>query len=62
MESAGVSMSLLTAASGVVPVHTLKGPDHYQPFVILAGARTWLQVRAGCAIAASVPAIPYPGL
>ena len=37
--------SLLTAAAGVALVHTLLGPDHYLPFVMLARARGWSTTR-----------------
>ncbi|MBW2713479.1 MAG: hypothetical protein JRC77_06975 [Deltaproteobacteria bacterium] len=32
---------LLSAAAGVAFLHTLMGPDHYLPFLMLAGARKW---------------------
>jgi len=37
--------SLLTAAAGVALVHTVLGPDHYLPFVMLARARGWSNAR-----------------
>jgi hypothetical protein len=37
----GLSWSLLLAAAGVGLVHTLLGPDHYLPFIMLARARGW---------------------
>ena len=35
-----------TAAAGVAAAHTLLGPDHYLPFVMLARARGWNRTRA----------------
>ncbi len=55
MEMAGLSWSLLLAAAGVAVVHTVLGPDHYLPFVMLARARRWtltrtLAVTAACGV------------
>lgn len=36
-----LTWNLLAAAAGVALVHTLLGPDHYLPFVMLARARGW---------------------
>jgi hypothetical protein len=36
-----MSWSLAAAALGVGVVHTLLGPDHYLPFIMLAKARNW---------------------
>ncbi|MCZ6834110.1 MAG: hypothetical protein O7F11_10225 [Acidobacteria bacterium] len=36
-----LSFSLLFAAAGVALIHTLLGPDHYLPFIMLARARRW---------------------
>jgi len=45
MENAGLSLSLLAAAVGVAVIHTLLGPDHYLPFVMLSRARKWSLAR-----------------
>jgi hypothetical protein len=45
MEISQISPSLLAAAFGVGVVHTLLGPDHYLPFIMLAKARGWSRVR-----------------
>jgi len=37
----GLSLSLLSAAAGVALLHTMMGPDHYLPFLMLARARNW---------------------
>ena len=55
MEMAGLSWSLLLAAAGVAIVHTVLGPDHYLPFVMLARARGWrlsrtMVVTAACGV------------
>jgi len=42
----GAFLSLLGAAAGVALIHTLLGPDHYLPFVMLARARRWRPARA----------------
>jgi len=52
----GLSASLLLTAAGVGLVHTLLGPDHYLPFVMLARARNWsgartLAITAACGMA-----------
>jgi hypothetical protein len=39
------SWSLMAAAFGVGVVHTLLGPDHYLPFIMLARARGWSRMR-----------------
>ncbi len=41
----GLSLSLLSAAAGVALLHTVMGPDHYLPFLMLARARNWGRVR-----------------
>lgn len=38
--SAGLGILLLSTA-GVAAVHTLAGPDHYLPFVVMGRARRW---------------------
>ena len=45
MEAHSMSWSLLAAAFGVGVVHTLLGPDHYLPFIMLARARGWSRLR-----------------
>jgi len=45
MVDSGMSLSLLAAAFGVGLVHTLLGPDHYLPFIMLAKARGWSRTR-----------------
>ena len=45
MEAQSLSWSLLAAAFGVGVVHTLLGPDHYLPFIMLARARGWSRLR-----------------
>ncbi|MDX2435454.1 MAG: sulfite exporter TauE/SafE family protein [Acidobacteriota bacterium] len=45
MDVSSSSWSLLAAAFGVGVVHTLLGPDHYLPFIMLAKARGWSRVR-----------------
>jgi nickel/cobalt transporter (NicO) family protein len=37
----GLSLSLLVATAGVAVTHTVLGPDHYLPFLMLARARGW---------------------
>jgi len=41
----GFSWSLLAAAAGVALTHTLLGPDHYLPFLMLSRARGWSRRR-----------------
>ena len=45
MDVSAFSPSLLVAAFGVGLVHTLLGPDHYLPFIMLAKARGWSRSR-----------------
>lgn len=45
MDVPGFSWSLLGAAFGVGVVHTLLGPDHYLPFIMLAKARGWSRLQ-----------------
>ncbi len=45
MDAPGFSWSLLAAAFGVGTIHTLLGPDHYLPFIMLARARGWSRLR-----------------
>jgi nickel/cobalt transporter (NicO) family protein len=39
------SWSLILATAGVAITHTLFGPDHYLPFIMLARARHWSRSR-----------------
>jgi nickel/cobalt exporter len=39
------SWSLILATAGVAITHTLFGPDHYLPFIMLARARQWSRPR-----------------
>lgn len=41
----GLTLDLLLAACGVGLIHTLLGPDHYLPFVMLSRARKWTMRR-----------------
>jgi len=41
----GLSWSLILAAVGLGFIHTVLGPDHYLPFVMLARARHWSLTR-----------------
>ena len=41
----GFSWSLVAASAGVALTHTLLGPDHYLPFLMLARARGWTHGR-----------------
>jgi sulfite exporter TauE/SafE len=55
MEITGFSLSVLAAAAGIAFLHTLLGPDHYLPFIVLARARSWsmtrtLMVTAACGL------------
>lgn len=45
MEFTGFSLSVLAAAGGVAFLHTILGPDHYLPFIVLARARSWSLTR-----------------
>jgi len=45
MEAHTISWSLLAAACGVGVIHTLLGPDHYLPFIMLARARGWSRLK-----------------
>ncbi len=45
MDGSSLSWSLLLAAFGVGVVHTVLGPDHYLPFIMLAKARGWTRLR-----------------
>jgi threonine/homoserine/homoserine lactone efflux protein len=41
----GFTWNLLVAASGIAFTHTLLGPDHYLPFLMLARANRWSRKR-----------------
>ena len=41
MPGDGLTWSILPAAAGIALAHTVLGPDHYLPFVMLARARGW---------------------
>jgi hypothetical protein len=45
VELTGLGLSLVLAAAGLALTHTLLGPDHYLPFVMLARARGWSTAR-----------------
>lgn len=45
LEVNSFSLSLLAAAAGLAVVHTVLGPDHYLPFLMLARARRWSRAR-----------------
>jgi ABC-type nickel/cobalt efflux system permease component RcnA len=45
VELTGFSLSILAAAAGVAFLHTVLGPDHYLPFIVLARARSWTTTR-----------------
>ena len=67
MEAQSLSWSLLAAAFGVGVVHTLLGPDHYLPFIMLARARGWSRLRTvavtvGCGIGHILSSVVLGGL
>ncbi len=41
----GAALAVIGTAAGVGFLHTLLGPDHYLPFVMLARARGWSRAR-----------------
>ncbi len=45
VDISGLSWSLVLAAAGIALIHTLLGPDHYLPFVMLSRARRWSTTR-----------------
>jgi hypothetical protein len=45
LELTGFSLSVLAAAGVVAFLHTLLGPDHYLPFIVLSRARSWSTTR-----------------
>lgn len=67
MEITGFSLSVLAAAGGVAFLHTLLGPDHYLPFIVLSRARSWSMTRtmvvtAACGIGHVASSILLGGL
>lgn len=38
-------MVLLVSAASLGVIHTLLGPDHYLPFIVLSKARNWTRPR-----------------
>ena len=67
MEAQSLSWSLLAAAFGLGVVHTLLGPDHYLPFIMLARARGWSRLRTvavtvGCGIGHILSSVVLGGL
>ncbi|HHQ47795.1 MAG TPA: hypothetical protein ENK19_02820, partial [Acidobacteria bacterium] len=45
MNMDSLSWDMIAAAIGVAAAHTVLGPDHYLPFVMLARARNWSRRR-----------------
>ena len=45
MEVSGFSLSVIAAAGGIAFLHTILGPDHYLPFIVMARARSWSMAR-----------------
>ncbi|MCX5643790.1 MAG: sulfite exporter TauE/SafE family protein [Phycisphaerae bacterium] len=43
----GEVKTLLIAAGSVGLIHTLLGPDHYVPFIVMSWARKWSTVKTG---------------
>jgi sulfite exporter TauE/SafE len=67
VELTGFSVSVLAAAGGVAFLHTVLGPDHYLPFIVLARARSWsmsrtLAVTAICGLGHVASSILLGGL
>ena len=52
MSVTGFEASVLSAAVAVAAVHTLLGPDHYVPFLMLGRARRWSRAQAAGVAAA----------
>src|SRR4030095_10917377 len=55
----GFSFDLLLAAAGIAFLHTILGPDHYLPFLMLARARRWstsrtLDIAIACGLGRAV--------
>jgi hypothetical protein len=51
VEITGFAWSVLLAAAGVGFIHTVLGPDHYLPFVMIGRARRWSPARTAGAAA-----------
>jgi len=67
MDMGTFSPSLLAAAFSVGVVHTLLGPDHYLPFIMLAKARGWSRTRtiavtAACGVGHVASSVVLGGL
>ena len=67
MEITGFGLSVLAAAGGVAFLHTILGPDHYLPFIVLARARSWsttktLVVTAICGLGHVASSVALGGL
>lgn len=67
MEISGFSFSVLAAAGGVAFLHTILGPDHYLPFIVMARARSWsmtrtLTITAICGLGHVISSILLGGL
>jgi len=67
MEITGFGLSVLAAAGGIAFLHTILGPDHYLPFIVLARARSWsttktLVVTAVCGLGHVASSIALGGL
>jgi sulfite exporter TauE/SafE len=39
------AIALYISAAGIALLHTILGPDHYLPFIVIAKARKWSKVR-----------------
>ncbi len=46
------SLDVLLATAGIAVAHTVLGPDHYLPFIMLARARGWSRTRTAAITAA----------
>ncbi len=62
-----LSAALLLTAVGVAVTHTLLGPDHYLPFIMLARARHWswartLLVTAACGLGHVLASVALGGV
>lgn len=63
----GFSWNLLAAAVGVALLHTLLGPDHYLPFLMLSRAGAWsrprtLLITAACGVAHVISSLILGGV
>jgi hypothetical protein len=52
MSTEGAGFSLILAAAGVAWIHTVLGPDHYLPFIMLGRAHGWGRSKAAAITAA----------